>query len=168
MSAIGSELVSSYKQLLKALVRSGKRTRVLQANEDIKKKIALVTYEKIQLAREQAQVKGSNENINLTTRMMKLNKELEQLKNSDPSKSKKFLFYPRAREFRETLLEQHASGETLQRRSQHMKDIAAFLVNQMEYDELVERYNPGMKMSQEEKVKRTAARVGLQVPKAEQ
>lgn len=59
------------------------------------------------------------------------------------------------------------SEEISKKRLQHVRDISSFVKNQMEFEELVERYNPGLKMSQEEKVKRTAAKVGLQVPAME-
>lgn len=48
---------------------------------------------------------------------------------------------------------------------QNLKNVAVFLKSQRTYNELIERYNPGLTMSQEDNVSKTANRVGLQVPK---
>jgi ATP synthase assembly factor FMC1, mitochondrial len=39
-----------------------------------------------------------------------------------------------------------------------------YLYAQRKYVTLIERYNPGMNMSEEERVKLTARRVGMEVP----
>lgn len=46
----------------------------------------------------------------------------------------------------------------------NLHNIGTFLRSQRVYSELVERYNPGLTMEQNENVRRTANRVGLGVP----
>lgn len=48
--------------------------------------------------------------------------------------------------------------------AEHVQNITTFLDSQREYIELLERYNPGISMKQTEKVRKTARRVGLEVP----
>lgn len=57
-----------------------------------------------------------------------------------------------------------AQGQNVDEIFEHALDIIKFLDNQREYEELVDRYNPGNKLTQDEKVKRTANVVGLDVP----
>ncbi|KAG7876861.1 hypothetical protein KL905_005150 [Ogataea polymorpha] len=47
---------------------------------------------------------------------------------------------------------------------EHLKNMASFVRSQREYVELLERYNPGISMKQTDKVRKTARRVGLEVP----
>lgn len=51
-----------------------------------------------------------------------------------------------------------------QREISRIKNTASFLESQRVYLELLERYNPGMRMDQGENVQRSAQRVGLLVP----
>ncbi|GMM27982.1 hypothetical protein DAMA08_006980 [Martiniozyma asiatica (nom. inval.)] len=46
----------------------------------------------------------------------------------------------------------------------HVTTASLFLASQTEYCELLERYNPGISMKQTDKVRKTARRVGLEVP----
>ncbi|CDK26975.1 unnamed protein product [Kuraishia capsulata CBS 1993] len=46
----------------------------------------------------------------------------------------------------------------------HLSNVVAFLSSQRVYCDLLERYNPGISMKQEDKVRKTARRVGLDVP----
>ena len=97
--------------------------------------------------------------------MYQLNKKLELLKKNDPSKSKHLHFYEDAHQLKKMIVQAEPADESItEKRLQHFRDIAGFMQNQMEFEQLVERYNPGLRMDQEEKVKRTAAKVGLQVP----
>lgn len=48
---------------------------------------------------------------------------------------------------------------------EHINNLSLFLDSQREYVALLERYNPGISMKQTDKVKKTARRVGLEVPK---
>lgn len=57
-----------------------------------------------------------------------------------------------------------AGPQPSQREISRVKNIAAFLESQRVYLELLERYNPGMRIDQGENVQRSAQRVGLLVP----
>lgn len=46
----------------------------------------------------------------------------------------------------------------------NLKNLVTFLQNQRVYNELLERYNPGLTMTQEDNVRKTANMVGLSVP----
>lgn len=46
----------------------------------------------------------------------------------------------------------------------HIADVANFLSYQRTYQELIERYNPGLTMTQSDKIKKTANRVGYELP----
>lgn len=46
----------------------------------------------------------------------------------------------------------------------NLKNVVHYLKNQRKYDELLTRYNPGLSGSQEENVRKSANRVGLQAP----
>ncbi|KAK4160008.1 putative ras [Cladorrhinum sp. PSN259] len=46
-----------------------------------------------------------------------------------------------------------------------LKQYAAYLKSQQQYVELIERYNPGMGMDEEERVRLSARRVGMNLPK---
>ncbi|CUS24015.1 LAQU0S13e01376g1_1 [Lachancea quebecensis] len=158
------ELLGSYKQLIRALVKSNRRSKIAQQLEDNKKQIALLTYRKISLMR-QCQDPNPQEKLKAMMNLNGLNKEIDNLKQDDPSKSKKLYFYEKSDELKK-MIQEDSSVETsaIMKKLEHLRDIAGFLQNQMEFEQLVERYNPGLKMDQEEKVKRTAAKVGLQVP----
>lgn len=47
----------------------------------------------------------------------------------------------------------------------HIKNTLTFLSSQREYQELLERYNPGLTMTPDENLSRSANRVGLKLPK---
>ncbi|KAG5356824.1 ATP synthase assembly factor FMC1 [Yarrowia sp. C11] len=47
---------------------------------------------------------------------------------------------------------------------QHAEDMLLFLENQRGYKELLARYNPGVDMADQERVRLSARRVGLEVP----
>lgn len=49
-------------------------------------------------------------------------------------------------------------------RAQEAEQFLQFVVQQRIYSTLVERYNPGMDMSDEERVRLTARRVGMELP----
>jgi len=52
-----------------------------------------------------------------------------------------------------------------QRTVSQAEQYAAYLKHQRQYVALVERYNPGMGMDEEERVRLTARRVGMDLPK---
>lgn len=154
--------VSTYRALLKSLVRSGKHNRLQQLEQERKKQIAMLTYQRMQLVRDQQSFKGKSslEQSKLIKQLNTVGKKIEELKKEDLSKSKQLLFYSHSGHLKEIVKSLKDDARSLE----HLKDISAFVINQSEYEELIERYNPGLKMSQDEKVQRTANRVGLQVP----
>lgn len=153
------ELLGFYKQLVKAIMRNDKRSKIIQRNNQITKQISLLTYERMKLVQQQT--------VDTFAKLKIVDARLASLKSEDPSKDKSINFVQgdMISFIREELSGQQAesiSGKKLQ----HYQDVITFLNNQREYDELVERYNLGefKNMSQDERVKRTANRVGLDVP----
>ncbi|SCV05404.1 LANO_0H06744g1_1 [Lachancea nothofagi CBS 11611] len=162
---VKAQFLASYKQLLRSLIKSNRRSKISQINEDNKKQIALLTYRKINLVRQQASEVDSKKRLTHLQQTHEITKLIENLKANDPVKLKSLYFYDSPSRLRHTVLHDFPSDQaSIDKRLQHLRDISGFIKNQMEYEQLVERYNPGLKMDQEEKVKRTAARVGLRVP----
>lgn len=150
----------TYRDLIRALVRSDRTARIAQKAAEKKQQLALLTYRRMNIAREQAQKDlDSATKMRLLKDMSVLNKRVQILKQKAPENDKKLLFVQDISFPRELIL--NAQND---RDIQHLQDVAAFIHNQREYDELIERYNPGIRMSQEEKVKRTAGKVGFQIP----
>ena len=89
-----------------------------------------------------------------------LGAQVEKLKKWDPARDKRALFMKDRDLVRDIVM----SSLQDTRSKSHLKNIEMFLTNQREYEELIERYNPGKKLSQDEKVKRTANKVGLEIP----
>lgn len=56
----------------------------------------------------------------------------------------------------------NGNGDALQ--IQHAEDMLLFLENQRGYKELLARYNPGVDMADQERVRLSARRVGLELP----
>jgi ATP synthase assembly factor FMC1 len=56
------------------------------------------------------------------------------------------------------------STKTAEARAQEAEQYLQFIQQQRLYSTLVERYNPGMDMSEEERVRLTARRVGMELP----
>lgn len=156
-------LQAQYKYVVKALVRSSFKSRVKQAQEDVKRQIATMSYRQSQLVRQQAKMDNGKAKSDMGAIIGEITQRIEDLKTMDHAKSKKLLFYPHTQWLRSVLLENGCS-EVYVKRTQHLKDVAGFLKNQQEYEELYEQYHPAMNMLQEEKIRRTAAKVGLKVP----
>ncbi|KAA8648518.1 hypothetical protein EYZ11_012887 [Aspergillus tanneri] len=54
--------------------------------------------------------------------------------------------------------------EELSRRLQEAEQMALYARSQRQYVALLERYNPGMSLDEQEKIRLTARRVGLDIP----
>ncbi|EJS43312.1 fmc1p [Saccharomyces arboricola H-6] len=98
-------------------------------------------------------------------------RQLESWKKLDPEKNKSLnLFISDSKQLRSILEndlkwdDKIAQGQNVDGIFEHAFDIIKFLDSQREYTELVDRYNPGSKLTQNEKIKRTANVVGLDVP----
>lgn len=59
---------------------------------------------------------------------------------------------------------QHQSAKQTERRLQEAEQYVKYLAGQRMYTTLVERYNPGMDMTEEDRVRLTARRVGMELP----
>ncbi|CCE80300.1 Piso0_003413 [Millerozyma farinosa CBS 7064] len=130
----------AYKDLHRELRRVHIRTFESRNKKDIEKQRALLQYEKLQAVRKGEDAAKYDEQI----------KRLAQAKvpKLDTSLAKALI------------AEQQANKKTIE----HLRNVATFIGSQREYTELLERYNPGLTMEQEEKVRRTAGKVGLSVP----
>jgi len=166
------ELLSTYKQLLKALVKYERRGRLAQLKFDNKRQISLITYDKMQIIRKQ-QLKNINTNDqkDLVVQLNQLNQRMKLLKNHDINKDKSLLYLKDSSPFKQLfeteLIEFNRDNNTIEnpnRLIESWKDATNFLNNQREYDELMELYDLSHKYTQREKVKATANRVGLNVP----
>ena len=178
--------VQLYRRLLRALVKSERRSWIIQRRTDIKNEIAVLTYRRMQVARQQqalarrtqhpnqrpntdslsssAAVSGDSlERIKLMRAMNELNKKVDQLKSESASlnRDRSSFFLKDTTPFRNLI---SAMDPTDSRMVGHIQDAVTFLVNQREYDELMELYNLSNKYTQQEKVVATAHRVGLDVP----
>lgn len=161
-AVMNNEVLQAYKAMIKALVRTERISRIAQRKGENKKEIAMLTYKRINIVREQSK---KDLDVLRKTRLMKdfqiLNKRVDMLKNENIEGDKRLLFL----EDSSTVKELFLCGDVNDRALQHARDISSFITNQREYDELIERYNPTSSLSQEEIITRTAGKVGLDIPK---
>lgn len=125
------------KELQKELVAAHRKVHLHRWKNDLEKRKARLTYEKLQL-------------IKARKPTVEVQKELEQLEAGKAS------FPELASDRAQELVD---SEDT-----RNLSNVVAFLKNQRIYNELLERYNPGLTMSQLENVRKTANMVGLAVP----
>lgn len=124
------------------LAATGKMAFDLQRKETLRKQKALFEYRKLQLIKD-----GKNSDTSLKELQSSIaNQENEAAPEPDLS-------------FVENIVKR---GE--EREKHHLSNIVAFIRNQRTYQELLERYNPGISMKQKDKVRKTARRVGLDIP----
>lgn len=131
-----------YKELQKELSIINSKTFKAHAERELKHRKTKLQYQKFQAIKDKMPTKHLD----------------EQLSKLDGGETKA----PRINStiIKEIVAEKEASKMNLM----HMKNIKTFLNSQRVYTELIERYNPGLAMDQEDKVRRTANRVGLLVP----
>lgn len=143
--------VSSYRALFRELVQQNKRIYLLHFKDEVKKQNALLQYHRMNLLKQ----KKTEAEID---QIIKLRKLLLDKKNSDAGKAKKFI--------NSLGLPGNSPRKVVpvELDDKVVDIVTLFLKSQRQYQVLVERYNPGMTMSQEDKVKKTARRVGLDVP----
>lgn len=133
-----------YKQLVKQARKIAKNTAQVQHSRDVEKKRAVLNYQKLTAVKERQPVGP------IDAKLADLNSAKPQFR-FDSTNFKKLATEPHTE-----ILEMHSL--------QHFNNIHEFLRSQREYMELLERYNPGLTMTQEDNVRKTAAKVGLQVP----
>ncbi|GME68514.1 unnamed protein product [[Candida] boidinii] len=133
-----------FENLAKQMELFSNKTFEHHQKEAIKKQNALIQYKRLQYLRSGKQ----------------LSKE-EDLALVNEIKQSTDVFKPQINiEFL-----QHLNKEDIHDVSKdHLNNITVFLQSQREYCELLERYNPGISMKQEDKVRKTARRVGLDIP----
>jgi len=136
---------TAYKNLFDQLLINTKAAVKKQNAASLKKRLALLNYQRLNAIRNKdASALGS-----INDQIKQANKETE-----DPSVSVDPI-----------LLEGLKVTKETPKNIRHIQDMANFLSYQRTYQELIERYNPGLTMTQEDKVRRTANRVGLDLPK---
>lgn len=146
-SAAGASLRAKYRQLYRELIKQHGKIYNMKSQDQIKKEKALERYRQMQLL---------HKSTDDSTAKSLLRAKLYQ-KEAENSLKKKHLKLTIG-EIRSLNLRENIENADV------LSITSVFLKSQRQYQELLERYNPGMTMSQQEKVKKTARRVGLDVP----
>lgn len=137
----GKEL---FKKLYSALEKNVASSHKTHMKEILKKQDSLIQYKRMQYVNAGKQLTKEEDE-----------KLVEQVKKNFESEIPKL----------DVSLLSHFDKEVLNPvETEHVTNIATFLNSQREYVELLERYNPGISMKQTDKVRKTARRVGLEVP----
>lgn len=137
---------SVYKNILKELRVIGKQAHVVHSKSDLARQKARLEYEKLQHIR-------ANKSIDHIT------KQIQNLKaSSQPSTKFEEKF--------KSLYQQKSQEPTKMPwvQQEQFQNIYKYLSSQRVYQELLERYNPGITMDTQENISRSAARVGLKAP----
>lgn len=127
-----------YKELHKELVAAHRKAYAARWKKDFESNKARLVYTKLQLIKARKPY-GEVEAL------------IKALENE------KLEYPPMKTDASRELIEQDEDTVNLQ-------NVVTFLRNQRVYNDLLERYNPGLTMSQEDNVRRTANMVGLSVP----
>ncbi|CAK7909408.1 ATP synthase assembly factor Fmc1p, mitochondrial [[Candida] anglica] len=137
-----------YEALQKELTTIHKKTFHVHAAKELERKKAVLQYKKIQLIKQRVPTTD-------------LDKEIAEM-NANSLEAP-----PLDTTTLRNLAEEstYTNEPLLKVKLQQLSNMSTFLRSQREYTELLERYNPGLTMDQEDKVRRTANRVGLSVPK---
>lgn len=143
-SSLTMTFKSHYKALAKELRQIARAAKVAEAAKDLERQKAVLGYKRLTALKQRQ----------LTTA---IDEEIKQLSSGKvPFK------------FDNSLLKQLAQNPSKiseKHGLNHFANIHTFLNSQRVYQELLERYNPGLTMTQEDNVLKSAAMVGLQVPK---
>lgn len=138
---------TAFENLHRQLLINTKAAAKKQNAQDLKKRIALLSYQRINAIKERDVSKTSE-----------LTKKLEEVKKQTEDPQVKV--DPK-------LLEGVKAAQQSGHSVEHINDIANYLSYQRTYNELIERYNPGLSMTQEDKIRKTAHRVGFELPDKE-
>lgn len=138
-----------YKTLQKELSILQKKAFEVHAAKDLEQKVAKLNYQKLQL------IKQRIPSTDIDHQIANLKKNGLESPEFDPVLLNKLV-----KELDYTKKDSHLIKVKLQQ----LQNLSTFLRSQREYTELLERYNPGLTMKQDDKVRRTANRVGLSVP----
>ncbi|EGW32327.1 uncharacterized protein SPAPADRAFT_139500 [Spathaspora passalidarum NRRL Y-27907] len=147
--SIYSKTFPSVKQLTKTLLEElliiQNKAHQVQAAREREKQIALLSYQKL------TGIKQGKDVRELESKLKKLNETTEAVEHKELHDSHILKDYVQQKEM-----------SVHQRQNLH--NMVTFLNSQRVYIELLERYNPGLTMSQEDNVRKTANKVGLSVP----
>lgn len=135
---------AAFKTLVKELQNFSAASFRRRSKDSMKKEAALLRYKKMQLLRA-----GKKITPELAT---KLDNEVKQR------------FAAKIPKPDTTMLAYLDTEELTPSGKRHVQDLTLFLKSQRVYEELLERYNPGISMKQKDKIEKTARRVGLEVP----
>lgn len=136
-----------YKNLQHELLSISKKSNLLHHSKEVEREKALLTYKKLQLIKARQPTKDIDEKL----------KQLETQEPPAPTVDNELL--------RLLISESEDGGSHMEKyHLENLDNIATFLRSQWKYSELLERYNPGLSMDQEENVRKTANMVGLLVP----
>lgn len=127
-----------YKELQKELVAAHRKSHSARWKKDLEKNKARLVYEKLQL------IKARRPTTDVEAKIKTLEKGKIEYPPLETSTVRK-------------LVDSENDIHNLQ-------NVITYLKNQRVYNELLERYNPGLTMSQEDNVRKTANMVGLAVP----
>ncbi|CCD23394.1 Fmc1p NDAI_0B03600 [Naumovozyma dairenensis CBS 421] len=176
VGSVNRHIFGIYKSLIKELVRNERSARIKQTLEDNKRHVSLLLYKKSQILRNLEFQSKQNSFVDrkndLTVKayhdLNKIENRIKSLKSENPRTDKSLLFLndsePIKSIFKNVLSMEHKRGNNT-RDLQHFKDTIDFLKNQREYQQLVELYFADSNLTQAEKIKRTANRVGLDTPR---
>lgn len=126
------------KELRKEVTFAQNKVHKHRWEQDLEKNKARLTYEKLQL------IKARKPTTEVETKLKALEKGVITF---PPVSSEKF----------QSILDSENDQS-------NVHNVVLFLKSQREYNELLERYNPGLRISQEDNVRKTARMVGLTVP----
>ena len=131
-----------YKQLYKELLVTHRGIWKLRWAKEVEKRKAHLHYLRLQQIRKRESTE-------------KIDKDLEEILNEKESTQ------PLNTEVVRELVQQ---TEPTQMGLNNLRNITLFLNSQRNYSELLERYNPGLSMTQEDNVRKAARRVGMMIP----
>lgn len=139
-------LSRAVKNLHRELLINAKASAIKQNAQDLQKRIALLKYQRVNALKNQQ-----------TDKIRQIDQELKQAEqhSQEPEVT-----------LDATLLGglQITKNADSKHSADHINDVANFLSYQRTYQELIERYNPGLRMTQEDKIRRTAHKVGFELP----
>lgn len=135
-----------YKSLRQELLIIQNKSAKVHAERDLEKSKALLTYKKLTLLKQGKDIS-------------ELDQKLKDLENGVVAESKSL----KDGHILLELIKEPKSTPTPYQLN-NLNNIVTFLNSQRVYTELLERYNPGLTMTQEDNVRKTANKVGLSVP----
>ena len=142
---------SLYKALQRELATIQKKSFIVHAAKELEREKSRLNYQKLQLIKQRVPT------TEIDAKITNLQKNGLQPPKFDHSLLRKLVT---ELDYVEPSKNSHQQKVKLQ----YLSNISTFLRSQREYTELLERYNPGLTMDQEDKVRRTANKVGLSVP----